>query len=231
MIHNTLGEKVIIIGTTLESRINSTHDLTFLVKLENEFSGKIVYAYGQNQVVNRRYTKLELPYNTTSNVFTGEVNLIPVGYWKYEIYEVSFEAGVPNIMDETNSPKTEVTVLAVSAENGIVNGQVDSGKLHVHQPEGVEEDTYIKLDGVSDNYIYPYGDVETGVNQGGDKHYTHIQIQSIMVWNITHNLKKFPSVSVVDSAGSKVTGEVDYIDINTVRLTFTAEFGGEAYLN
>lgn len=35
----------------------------------------------------------------------------------------------------------------------------------------------------------------------------------------------------VDSAGTVVIGEVDYLDDNTVRLTFCAAFSGTAYFN
>lgn len=45
------------------------------------------------------------------------------------------------------------------------------------------------------------------------------------------NLGKRPAVTVVDSAGTVVIGEVDYLDDNTVRLTFCAAFSGTAYFN
>ena len=48
---------------------------------------------------------------------------------------------------------------------------------------------------------------------------------------ITHNLAKFPSITVVDTANTVVTGQYDYIDHNNVTLTFSAAFAGKAYLN
>lgn len=51
------------------------------------------------------------------------------------------------------------------------------------------------------------------------------------VWTVAHNLGKRPAVTVVDSAGTVVIGEVDYLDDNTVRLTFCAAFSGTAYFN
>jgi hypothetical protein len=36
---------------------------------------------------------------------------------------------------------------------------------------------------------------------------------------------------VVDSAGSVVYGNSEYLDSNSLRLTFVAAFGGKAYLN
>lgn len=50
-------------------------------------------------------------------------------------------------------------------------------------------------------------------------------------WVINHNLEKYPSVTVVDSANSIITGEVTYIDMNTLKITFQAAFSGKAYLN
>jgi hypothetical protein len=51
------------------------------------------------------------------------------------------------------------------------------------------------------------------------------------IWSVAHNLNKFPSVSVVDSSGSIVIGEVTYVDNNNVTITFSASFSGRAYLN
>ena len=65
----------------------------------------------------------------------------------------------------------------------------------------------------------------------GDKHYAHTQSVASAEWNITHNLVKFPSITVVDSAGTTVIGEEQMIDLNTVKLTFSAPFSGKAYLN
>ena len=51
------------------------------------------------------------------------------------------------------------------------------------------------------------------------------------VWNIQHNLGKFPSVSVVNNNDIVINGEVTYIDNNNVQLNFSAGFSGKAYLN
>ena len=61
--------------------------------------------------------------------------------------------------------------------------------------------------------------------------YVHNQVASLSAWTINHNLNKYPSVSVVDSGGSQVIGEVQYITTNQVILTFSSEFSGKAYLN
>lgn len=66
---------------------------------------------------------------------------------------------------------------------------------------------------------------------GSDITYIHTQLTASSEWTIQHNLGKFPSVTVVDSAGSVVLGETEYLDRNTVRLTFSSAFAGHAYLN
>ena len=48
---------------------------------------------------------------------------------------------------------------------------------------------------------------------------------------VTHNLGKFPSITVIDDADTVVNGEYIYIDNNNVTLTFSAPFAGKAYLN
>ena len=50
-------------------------------------------------------------------------------------------------------------------------------------------------------------------------------------WNILHNLGKFPSITVIDTGDTVVTGQYEYKDNNNVTLTFSAGFAGKAYLN
>ena len=61
--------------------------------------------------------------------------------------------------------------------------------------------------------------------------YTHNQSASASTWTITHNLGFFPSVTVVDSGGTTVIGDVSYISENQVSITFSAAFGGKAYFS
>ncbi len=65
----------------------------------------------------------------------------------------------------------------------------------------------------------------------GDKHYTHDQSIADTVWTIVHGMNKVPCVEVIDTGGTLVEGDIEIIDINTVRLTFSAAFTGKAYLN
>lgn len=65
----------------------------------------------------------------------------------------------------------------------------------------------------------------------GDKHFTYIKSTPDSVWDITHDLDKYPSVTVVDSAGSVVIGDITYTSKSALTVTFSAAFSGKAYLN
>lgn len=61
--------------------------------------------------------------------------------------------------------------------------------------------------------------------------YTHNQLTAASTWTITHNLGFFPAVSIVDSGGNYVIGDVNYVSQNVVSVSFNASFGGKAYLS
>jgi len=51
------------------------------------------------------------------------------------------------------------------------------------------------------------------------------------VWNITHNLGKKPSVTIVSSTDTTVVGEVTYNNDNQLTITLSSANSGKAYLN
>lgn len=61
--------------------------------------------------------------------------------------------------------------------------------------------------------------------------YVHHQLAPSAVWTVPHQMGKFPSVTVVDSAGTRVFGDVSYVSPDLLTVTFSAPFGGVAYLN
>lgn len=64
-----------------------------------------------------------------------------------------------------------------------------------------------------------------------DKTYVHMQEVPANVWFVSHNLGKYPSVAIVDSAGSEVEGEVLYLSMNYLMIQFSAALSGKAYIN
>lgn len=65
----------------------------------------------------------------------------------------------------------------------------------------------------------------------GDKTYVYYQNVQSDAWEIQHNLDKYPSITVVDSANNIVVGDIRYVDTNNVVVTFTAPFSGKAFCN
>lgn len=66
---------------------------------------------------------------------------------------------------------------------------------------------------------------------GGDLSYTHTQSVPEAIWAISHNLGKRPSTTIIDATGDKVYGNINYIDNNSVVLTFAGAFSGIARFN
>ena len=70
----------------------------------------------------------------------------------------------------------------------------------------------------------------------GNITFTHNQNSTSSTWVVTHNLNRFPSVTVVDSGNSIVQGTVVYNSIKQLTITFFSggnalAFQGKAYLN
>jgi hypothetical protein len=66
---------------------------------------------------------------------------------------------------------------------------------------------------------------------GGDLTYTHNQVAASASWVVAHNLGKYPSITVIDTAGSEVVGDVTHNSLNQATITFSAPFSGKAICN
>lgn len=61
--------------------------------------------------------------------------------------------------------------------------------------------------------------------------YVHIQSTPADVWVIVHNLGFQPNVTVLDSAGTQVEGDIEYNSTNQLTMSFIGSFSGTAYLS
>lgn len=61
--------------------------------------------------------------------------------------------------------------------------------------------------------------------------YTYTQSSPSTTWTINHNLGFRPAVTVVDSGGTTVVGDVTYVSENSLSISFSSSFGGVAYLS
>lgn len=91
--------------------------------------------------------------------------------------------------------------------------------------------TYIGGNGVIATEGSQYTIIHFNVD-AGDKTFNFTQGAAASIWNITHNLGKYPSVSVVDTGDTSVLGgAVEYTNTNQLTITFSSSFAGKAFLN
>ena len=83
---------------------------------------------------------------------------------------------------------------------------------------------------ITDKLLYDFA-VFTLSSAAGGTTFEFDQVVPATTWNITHNLGKFPSITVIDTGDTVVAGEYIYINNNQVTLKFTVPFSGKAYLN
>ena len=138
----------------IDKSVSSAH-IRHLVKFINDLDGAVFYAYATTETIYNRYTYFRFEYHATPNVFSGKIKFLPAGYWKYEVYEVSW-VGIVSLT-EGRAPETETEVLEPHANNGIVQGLVTKGKMYVAEKDGTEQVQYTQRQEPSaTNYIY-YG--------------------------------------------------------------------------
>ena len=120
-----------------------------------------------------------------------------------------------------------VRVTATRLEDGVEIEVTDVGGTTT----GIVYDGHTPVKGVDYFTQEDIADFEADVISDLRTTYIHEQLTATASWSIAHNLGKFPSVTIVDSGGSVVVGEVRYLDENTVSVVFAAPFSGRAYLN
>lgn len=66
--------------------------------------------------------------------------------------------------------------------------------------------------------------------ESSDKNYT-ITFAPTDTLIVTHNLNKYPAVSVITSAGDEVIGNIEYLTLDSLMLVFSSSFGGRVTCN
>ena len=118
---------------------------------------------------------------------------------------------------------------------------MSQNKVQITTPAG----NIVKLSDSTNNKVTTSGNIVKVVAVGtqgpagaGDLNFVHTQSTADATWQVTHNLGKYPSVSVVDTSETEVVGKVIYKDWDTgnssttkLQILFTAAFAGKAFLN
>lgn len=129
-----------------------------------------------------------------------------------------------NFLTEETDPTVpqyvkNITESNISNWNSSYGDKIVSGSVSV--TPGVNQKTMILVqqDGGTVNITW------------ADTNYVHDQQVAASSWVINHNLGKFASIHIVDTAGDEIIGEVTYNTINRITVTFTSQVSGKAYIN
>jgi hypothetical protein len=145
---------------TEDNRINTSvasTQIRHLIKFTNDLDKSVHYAYGSTETIKDRFTKITISYASTSpDMYSGETKLFPSGYWKYEVYEVSWIGTVT--VSHGYAPINEDEVLSPAAnDKGVVQGLVTKGKMYLAEKDGTQQVRYKQREAPTEtNYIY-YG--------------------------------------------------------------------------
>ena len=128
------------------------------------------------------------------------------------------------------------TFNACFSNSSHLNANMSASSTNFNANMGIVSETesdYNKLSNKpSINGVVLEGDKQSkDFNIEGDKTYVYYQNVQSDIWEIQHNLDKYPSITVVDSANNIVVGDIHYVDANNVTVIFTAPFSGKAFCN
>ena len=143
--------------TLEDQRINTSVDkskIRYLFKFTNDMTKEVKYSYAESLIHNERYVKCEFLHDTTDDLYMYKINFKPFGYYKYEVFEVSWTGAVA--ISAGNAPVTENDILPVASTHGIVQGKVEVGKLLISETVGSEQVSYTKYtqNDNTNNYLY-----------------------------------------------------------------------------
>lgn len=136
---------------------------------------------------------------------------------------VNIDLGTSNDVTIKMPSAIKAGILNVACYGEIVEEDEDGEKVFVKKVETTKYSIPIVESGINDEGL------EIGIV--GDKNYVHEQLQASNEWSVNHKLKKYPSVSIIDSASTNVIGEVTYLDENSLRINFSSIMSGKAFLN
>ena len=160
MIQATTETNIKIYVQTEDNRINTSvasTQIRHLVKFTNDLDKSIYYAYGTSETIKDRFTNIDITYDALNpDIYTGKTKIFPAGYYKYELYEVSWIGTVTVSLG--NAPATEDDVLSPAADTkGVVQGLVTKGKMNLSEKDGTQQVRYKQHETAEGtNYIY-YG--------------------------------------------------------------------------
>lgn len=208
-----------------------------LVTFEYDSADKPLYFGGIPTLHNKN--KL---YNDNSKIYDGESIVIDTDDRITDLEQSSAQSvvykslkGATIIIDDKDGNEN---IKIIDASGQVIEMRNDSGQTL--QRRGNKEvsgtsgsSINIKTEGAINftGASFKYNGDDVGTTNGSDKNYYHVQSVASDEWIIKHNLGKYPAVSIIDSAGTQVQGEIKYSSLDEVIIKFSAAFSGKATLN
>ena len=133
-----------------------------------------------------------------------------------------------------NEPETTIS-LGASGPQGPRGSQVLSGDGDPSPTIGLIGDQYIntdtgKLFGPKTASGWGEG-VYLGNNDPEDMGQAYTQSSPSTIWNIAHTLGFTPNLTIVDTQGNVVEGQIEYISPTQIQATFSEPIAGIAYIS
>ena len=166
------------------------------------------YDFNKNQILN---AKLQPVTTAQRNALASGYNSGDAGVVVYDTTLHLLYAWDGNQWDQMSVSQDQITQIAEAFNKTVVDIDITANTT-------TRTITLTYRDGfsISDSFVFSH---------------IHNQTVSSSVWNITHNLNKYPSVSIVDSSNEEVIGEVEHTNTNSLIVKFSAPFSGKAFLN
>jgi hypothetical protein len=219
----TVTKNDFVIGsdsTTKYTRNYKLQDLaSFFGKLQSVLGDKFAYIYDQSLAFDE-LEKQNITFNNRTQLNTQFSGIT-------DIY-----------INKTNDLNVDVTPYFESLLGGsflkINNGTktTEYGIYRIQSVQDYNQDILLlSVDVLFSNGTITDSDVAVISHQiAEDKHYKTALMDGD-IWQIEHNLNKYPSITVVDTANNVIYGEVNYNDLNNVTITFASSVTGYAYFN
>lgn len=112
----------------------------------------------------------------------------------------------------TVTPQSPINITVGTGQGGALGPQGPQGETGPVGPAGPQGEKGEPGDPLNVSFTYE--------NQPGS-----------MIWTINHNLGYRPSVIIQDYNQNTIEGALEYLNANTVKITFSAEVAGFAYLS
>lgn len=130
------------------------------------------------------------------------------------------------VSDNDNSV---IQVVDNNSETVVVNNETTTVSVSEAQPTSIVVNQSIESNVIiaseNNSNIIKLG------GENGDLHFMFIQSSPSTTWTINHNLGKFPAIQAVNSANQIVFGDIQHLNNNNARITWSGPLSGKAYLN